>query len=60
MLPFRARYIFDHRGGEVNGRTFRDWFINEYMITSETLYHKDPVRIEAIVFPLVPECASLM
>jgi len=25
-----AEYIFDHRGGEVEGRTFRDWFINEY------------------------------
>jgi hypothetical protein len=24
-----AEYIFDHRGGEVEGRTFRDWFINE-------------------------------
>ena len=22
-----AEYIFDHRGGEVEGRTFRDWFI---------------------------------
>ena len=24
-----GEYIFDHRGGEVEGRTFRDWFINE-------------------------------
>eukprot|EP00039_Didymoeca_costata_P006126 m.87634 g.87634 ORF g.87634 m.87634 type:complete len:620 (-) comp13122_c0_seq1:133-1992(-) len=37
-----GEYIFDHRGGEVEGRTFRDWFINEYMVTNETLYHKDP------------------
>ena len=38
-----GEYIFDHRGGEVEGRTFRDWFINEYMVTNETLFHKDPV-----------------
>lgn len=38
-----GEYIFDHRGGEVEGRTFRDWFINEYMVTDETLFHKDPV-----------------
>lgn len=31
------QYIFDHRGGEVEGRNFRQWFINEYMITNETL-----------------------
>ena len=37
-----GEYIFDHRGGEVEGRTFRDWFIDEYMITEETLLHKDP------------------
>jgi len=37
-----GEYIFDHRGGEVDGRTFRDWWINEYMVTNETLYHKDP------------------
>ena len=37
-----GEYIFDHRGGEVEGRTFRDWFINEYMITDETLFHKNP------------------
>ena len=37
-----GEYIFDHRGGEVEGRTFRDWFINEYMVTEETLLHKDP------------------
>ena len=36
-----AEYIFDHRGGEVNGQTFRDWWINEYMISNETLLHKD-------------------
>lgn len=33
-----GEYIFDHRGGEVEGRTFKDWFVNEYMITSETLF----------------------
>eukprot|EP01046_Picozoa_sp_COSAG06_P065733 COSAG06_NODE_16279_length_1009_cov_1.040659_1_plen_86_part_01 len=27
-----AEYIFDHRGGEVEGRTFRDWWINEYFL----------------------------
>jgi hypothetical protein len=37
-----GEYIFDHRGGEVEGRTFRDWFINEYMVTNETILHKDP------------------
>lgn len=37
-----GEYIFDHRGGEVEGRTFRDWYISEYMITSETLLHKNP------------------
>lgn len=36
-----AEYIFDHRGGEVEGRTFRDWFVNEYMVSSETLLHKN-------------------
>ena len=37
-----AEYIFDHRGGEVEGQTFRDWWINEYMISNETLFHKNP------------------
>ena len=27
----------------MNGRTFREWFIHEYMITNETLFHRDPV-----------------
>jgi hypothetical protein len=36
-----GEYIFDHRGGEVEGRTFRDWYINEYMVTSQTLLHKN-------------------
>lgn len=22
--------------------TFRDWFVNEYMISNETLFHKNP------------------
>ena len=26
-----GEYIFDHRGGEVEGRTFRQWFIGEYL-----------------------------
>ena len=43
---FHTADIFDHRGGEVDGRTFRDWWIDEYMITNETLYHKDPVTGE--------------
>lgn len=37
-----GEYIFDHRGGTVDGRTFSDWYVNEYMITSETLLHKNP------------------
>jgi hypothetical protein len=24
-----GEYIFNHSGAEVEGRTFRDWFINE-------------------------------
>lgn len=41
-----GEYIFDHRGGVVNGRTFTQWFVNEYMITNETLFHKNPVTGE--------------
>jgi hypothetical protein len=41
-----GEYIFDHRGGEVNGQTFRDWFISEYMISNETLLHKNPITGE--------------
>eukprot|EP00656_Telonema_subtile_P001746 TRINITY_DN10758_c0_g2_i2.p1 TRINITY_DN10758_c0_g2~~TRINITY_DN10758_c0_g2_i2.p1 ORF type:complete len:445 (-),score=93.61 TRINITY_DN10758_c0_g2_i2:229-1563(-) len=37
-----GEYIFDHRGPQVQGRTFRDWFIHEYMVTNETLLHKNP------------------
>lgn len=37
-----GEYIFDHRGGEVNGQTFRDWFVNEYMVSNETLLHLNP------------------
>ena len=29
------------------GRTFREWFINEYMVTNETLHHTDPVTGKA-------------
>ena len=41
-----GEYIFDHRGGVVGGRTFTDWFVNEYMVTNETLFHKNPVTGE--------------
>ena len=41
-----GEYIFDHRGGEVEGRNFTDWFVNEYMVTNETLLHKNPVTGE--------------
>ena len=37
-----AEYIFDNRGGKVEGRNFTEWFIDEYMITNETLLHKNP------------------
>jgi hypothetical protein len=29
MFCLRSRYIFNHSGAAVEGRTFRDWFINE-------------------------------
>ena len=35
-----GEYIFNHSGAAVNGQTFRDWYINEYMISNETLFHK--------------------
>ena len=54
VLGSCAEYIFDHRGGEVEGRNFRQWFINEYMITNETLYHKNPVTGEPQVTLLPP------
>ena len=39
-----GEYIFDHRSTTVvDGQSFRDWFINDYMISNETVYHKDPV-----------------
>jgi hypothetical protein len=53
------QYIFDHRGGEVEGRTFRQWFINEYMVTNETLYHKDPATGEPQVIGLGAPSYSL-
>lgn len=37
-----GEYIFNHSGAAVNGQTFRDWFINDYMISNETLLHTDP------------------
>lgn len=47
-----GEYIFDHRGGVVNGRSFRDWFIHEYMITNETLFHKNPITGETQMISL--------
>jgi hypothetical protein len=42
-----GEYIFDHRSTTVvDGQSFRDWFINDYMISNETIYHKDPVTGE--------------
>lgn len=40
-----GEYIFDHRGGEVEGRTFRQWFIHEYMITQDTLLHQPKISL---------------
>jgi hypothetical protein len=37
-----GEYVFDHRGGTVDGVTFRDWFTDQYMISNETLLHKHP------------------
>ncbi len=37
-----GEYIFDHRGGEVDGQNFTEWFISSYMISEETLLHRDP------------------
>jgi hypothetical protein len=37
-----AEYIFNHSGAEIEGQSFRDWFINSYMISNETLFHKNP------------------
>jgi hypothetical protein len=47
-----GEYIFDHRGGEVDGRTFRDWWVNEYMVSNETLDHKNPETGESQVIGL--------
>ena len=41
-----GEYVFDHQGGAVEGRTFRDWFVNEYMISSDTLLHNNPITGE--------------
>ena len=41
-----GEYIMDHRGGAVNGVTMREWFVNEYMISNETLFHKNPATGE--------------
>ena len=45
-LPLLRQYIFDHRGGVIGGRTFTEWFVNEYMVTAETLLHRNPVTGE--------------
>ena len=37
-----GEYIFNHSGAAVDGQTFRDWFINEYMVSNETLLHLNP------------------
>lgn len=42
-----GEYIFNHSGAAVNGQTFRDWYINEYMVSNETLYHKNPITGES-------------
>lgn len=44
---FPGEYIFDHRGGKVEGQTFQEWFVYSYMISDETLFHKDPVTGQA-------------
>jgi hypothetical protein len=36
----------------VDGQTFRDWYINDYMISNETLLHKDPVTGEDAMISL--------
>ena len=43
-----GEYIMDFRSKdvEVNGQTMQDWFINDYMISNETLHHKNPVTGE--------------
>eukprot|EP00054_Salpingoeca_dolichothecata_P036770 m.8584 g.8584 ORF g.8584 m.8584 type:complete len:581 (+) comp7015_c0_seq1:40-1782(+) len=35
-----GEYIFDHRNA-----SFQDWFINDYMITNETLFHDPPIGL---------------
>jgi hypothetical protein len=42
-----GEYIMDHRSNvTVDGQSFRDWFIHDYMISNETLFHKNPVTGE--------------
>ncbi len=39
-----GEYIMDHRSTTiVDGQSFRQWFIYDYMISNETLFHKNPV-----------------
>jgi len=38
-----GEYIFNHSGEVVNGQSFRDWFVNSYMVSNETLFHKNPI-----------------
>ena len=42
----------DHRGGVIEGRNFTSWFINEYMISNETLYHTNLLTREPQVIGL--------
>jgi hypothetical protein len=42
-----GEYIFNHSGVAVEGQTFRQWFVYQYMISDETLFHKDPVTGQA-------------
>jgi hypothetical protein len=36
------QYVFNHSGGEVDGQTFRKWWIDDYMVSNQTLLHRDP------------------
>lgn len=48
-----GEYIFDHRSTTiVDGQSFREWFINDYMISNETLTHKNPITGEPAMISL--------
>ena len=42
LTPTGSGCCADNRGGVVEGRNFTEWFIDEYMVTNETLLHKNP------------------